>query len=73
MSFVLLKLIALVLPLRAAADDETSGLDTSLHGEEAYLHSDGSGRSSIPSLAVELGPGRQSVEGYGAASASAHK
>ena len=37
-SFVLLKLIGLVLPLRAAEQDERSGLDLSLHGEEAYLH-----------------------------------
>jgi Amt family ammonium transporter len=37
-SFVLLKGISLVTPLRANADDETTGLDLSLHGEEAYLH-----------------------------------
>ena len=37
-SFVLLKLIGLVTPLRATADDETAGLDVTLHGEEAYLH-----------------------------------
>jgi ammonium transporter, Amt family len=43
-SFILLKVISLVLPLRATGDDESNGLDISLHGEEAYLHSDGSGR-----------------------------
>jgi Amt family ammonium transporter len=37
-SFVLLKAISLVTPLRAADQDESSGLDISLHGEEAYLH-----------------------------------
>jgi Amt family ammonium transporter len=37
-SFALLKLIGLVMPLRASDQDETSGLDVSLHGEEAYLH-----------------------------------
>ena len=37
-SFVLLKLISLVTPLRATSDDETAGLDVTLHGEEAYLH-----------------------------------
>jgi len=42
MTFVLLKLISLVLPLRASAEDEGTGLDLSLHGEEAYLH-EGSG------------------------------
>jgi ammonium transporter, Amt family len=37
-SFVLLKVISLVTPLRATEADEASGLDISLHGEEAYLH-----------------------------------
>ena len=37
-SFVLLKLIGLVVPLRASADDEEVGLDLSNHGEEAYVH-----------------------------------
>jgi Amt family ammonium transporter len=37
-SFVLLKVIALVTPLRATPEDETAGLDVTLHGEEAYLH-----------------------------------
>ena len=37
-SFVLLKVISLVTPLRATSDDETTGLDVTLHGEEAYLH-----------------------------------
>lgn len=38
MSFVLLKLIGVVIPLRAAGADETAGLDITQHGEEAYLH-----------------------------------
>jgi Amt family ammonium transporter len=37
-SFVLLKAIGLVLPLRADANEEGSGLDVTLHGEEAYIH-----------------------------------
>jgi ammonium transporter, Amt family len=37
-SFVLLKAIALVMPLRATRDEEASGLDIPLHGEEAYMH-----------------------------------
>jgi Amt family ammonium transporter len=41
-SFVLLKLISLVMPLRASADDEATGLDVSQHGEEAYVHAEGS-------------------------------
>jgi Amt family ammonium transporter len=38
MSFLLLKLVGAVIPLRATADDESVGLDISEHGEEAYLH-----------------------------------
>ena len=37
-SFVLLKVISLVTPLRATDQEESAGLDISLHGEEAYLH-----------------------------------
>jgi Amt family ammonium transporter len=40
-SFVLLKLIGLVIPLRADATDEVAGLDVSQHGEEAYIHERG--------------------------------
>jgi Amt family ammonium transporter len=59
MSFILLKGISLVLPLRATGNDESTGLDISAHGEEAYLHSDGGGRSltmmkeSVPPRRVE--------------------
>ncbi|HKE83885.1 MAG TPA: ammonium transporter [Vicinamibacterales bacterium] len=45
MSFVLLKVVGLVIPLRPSRADETVGLDVSLHGEEAYLHAEGSGAS----------------------------
>ena len=41
MSFILLKLIALVMPLRATASEESTGLDLTMHGEEAYLHTGG--------------------------------
>jgi Amt family ammonium transporter len=40
-SFVLLKLIALFVPLRATAEDEMAGLDVALHGEEAYVAAGG--------------------------------
>jgi len=40
-SFVLLKLIGMVIPLRATATDESVGLDITQHGEEAYLHTGG--------------------------------
>ena len=43
MSFVLLKIVGLVFPLRAAAGDESEGLDMTQHGEEAYVHAEGSG------------------------------
>ena len=41
MSFVLLKLISVVMPLRAASEEESTGLDLTQHGEEAYLHTGG--------------------------------
>ncbi len=56
-SFILLKLISLVLPLRATEADEAQGLDISAHGEEAYLHSDGGGRSV--SMMRETAPPRR--------------
>jgi Amt family ammonium transporter len=43
-TFVLLMLIKLVVPLRATDADEMVGLDLTLHGEEAYMHAEGSSR-----------------------------
>jgi Amt family ammonium transporter len=43
MSVVLLKAIGLVMPLRASAEDEMTGLDLTQHGEEAYVRGEGSG------------------------------
>ncbi len=40
-SFILLKIINIVLPLRVSADEESEGMDVSAHGEEAYLHAQG--------------------------------
>jgi Amt family ammonium transporter len=40
-SFVLLKLIGLVIPLRANEEEEMTGMDVTQHGEEAYIHSQG--------------------------------
>jgi ammonium transporter, Amt family len=37
-SFILVKIIGLFLPLRATVSDEATGLDVTMHGEEAYLH-----------------------------------
>ena len=61
-SFILLKLIGLVIPLRASADDEAVGLDISNHGEEAYVHGEASSqmlspagmKKPVPALRSEL-------------------
>jgi Amt family ammonium transporter len=44
-SFVLLKIIGLVIPLRPPVADESVGLDIALHGEEAYMHAEGQSRA----------------------------
>jgi Amt family ammonium transporter len=44
-SFVLLKAIGAMIPLRANESEESVGLDLALHGEEAYVHGGGSARS----------------------------
>ena len=36
-TFILLKIVGLVIPLRVSKDDETVGLDVANHGEEAYF------------------------------------
>jgi Amt family ammonium transporter len=41
-SFILLKAIGAVVPLRAEAADESIGMDLTQHGEEAYVHAGGS-------------------------------
>jgi ammonium transporter, Amt family len=41
-SFVLLKVLGAILPLRADRQAESIGLDVSQHGEEAYVHAQGS-------------------------------
>jgi ammonium transporter, Amt family len=41
-SFVLLKIVGMVFPLRVNEDAESEGLDTTAHGEEAYVQSGGS-------------------------------
>jgi Amt family ammonium transporter len=38
-TFVLVKLVAIVTPLRVSEEDEHTGLDLSAHGERAYDHS----------------------------------
>jgi Amt family ammonium transporter len=41
MTFILLKVIGLIVPLRVTENEEGEGLDITQHGEEAYLHSEG--------------------------------
>jgi Amt family ammonium transporter len=43
MSLILLKLVGLAVPLRADRQAESVGMDVSQHGEEAYVHAEGSG------------------------------
>jgi len=40
-TFVLLKVIGALMPLRATEDEEASGMDVTQHGEEAYLTGEG--------------------------------
>ena len=40
-SFILLKLVGIMIPLRADAAAEAEGLDNTQHGEEAYVHGAG--------------------------------
>jgi Amt family ammonium transporter len=42
-TFILLKIVGLFVPLRANAADEMTGLDLTQHGEVAYLHAQGTG------------------------------
>jgi Amt family ammonium transporter len=42
LTFVLLKAIGAVMPLRVDAAEESTGLDITQHGEEAYVHAEGS-------------------------------
>ena len=69
-SFILLKLIGLVMPLRATNDDENTGLDISLHGEDAYPHSDGTVRTT-PAMFEEAVPARRTVEAFSPSSTTA--
>ncbi len=51
-SFILLKLISLIMPLRASSTDETEGLDITQHGEEAYLNIGGGGGAHLSEVKV---------------------
>jgi Amt family ammonium transporter len=59
MSFVILKAIALFVPLRADAADEATGLDVTMHGEEAYVHAGGS--AALEPVAATKAPAAATV------------
>ncbi|MGE0393165.1 MAG: ammonium transporter [Vicinamibacterales bacterium] len=40
-SFILLKVVGLITPLRASEEEESAGMDVTQHGEEAYVHGEG--------------------------------
>jgi Amt family ammonium transporter len=41
-TYVILKAVGAIIPLRATLEDETIGMDLSHHGEEAYIQAGGS-------------------------------
>ena len=61
-TYVLLKLVGLVLPLRATEKEEGMGMDISQHGEEAYSSGEGAilvmdnELPAVSAVAVELKP-----------------
>jgi Amt family ammonium transporter len=61
-SFVLLKAISLVVPLRADTAEEAEGIDISAHGEDAYSHTGGSEEieypAAVPASSPVLSPAR---------------
>ena len=64
MTFVLLKLIGLVMPLRATAKEEAIGMDIIAHGEEAYATGEGAilvalGDKPKRDSALEVGADRE--------------
>jgi ammonium transporter, Amt family len=62
LTFVLLKLVAVVVPLRAESNDEGIGMDVSQHGEEAYA--DGEGAILVlPDRTVTAGAAVMATEG----------
>ena len=61
-TFVLLKAISVIVPLRVTEDDESTGLDVSQHGEEAYMHAQGSATALQRSMVGDLAPGHVLVQ-----------
>src|SRR4051812_18283984 len=62
LTFALLKLVALVVPLRAHANEEGLGMDVSQHGEEAYAEGEGA-ILILPERGVSTGAAVMATEG----------
>ena len=67
-SFILLKGISLIVPLRADHSEETSGIDVTLHGEEAYTHD--AGFRTIVEQPAASGGATAPARGYAESTAS---
>jgi Amt family ammonium transporter len=52
-SFILLKVIGVMIPLRVSADEEAVGLDISNHGEEAYVQGEASSQMQFAAGAAK--------------------
>jgi len=62
-SFVLLKLIGLVIPLTASASEQVEGIDISAHGEEAYMHASGAAMVEAAAGSMSERPAFKPVRG----------
>jgi Amt family ammonium transporter len=62
-SFVLLKLIGLVIPLTASASEQVEGIDISAHGEEAYMHASGAAMVEAAAGSMSEQPAFKPVRG----------
>jgi ammonia channel protein AmtB len=56
-TYIILKVLDMVMGLRVDEDEEISGLDTSQHGERAYLLDSGAPYAGIPVSAESGGSG----------------
>jgi Amt family ammonium transporter len=61
-SFLLLKLVGVMIPLRADAQEEGFGMDVSQHGEEAYAEGEGA-ILVLPDRDVKVGSAAMAAEG----------
>ena len=62
-TFALLKLLDATMGLRVSEDEESAGLDTSQHGERAYVLDGGAGYAGIPVIPEEMTRVSSSADG----------